>query len=66
MRILKALLLPLLLIVTLIGLDRAEAAGDLTRRPQSLPDLRLGSAKSDYALSQTEYHCKPARPTRSR
>lgn len=55
MRILKTLLLPLLLIASLIGLDRANAAGDLTRRSQALPDLVLGSEQSDYAMSQTEY-----------
>jgi Tfp pilus assembly protein PilX len=55
MRVLKALLLPLLLIVSLIGLDKVHAAGDLTRKTTALPDLLLGSEASDYALSQSEY-----------
>ena len=55
MHTLKALLLPLLLIVSLIGFDRAQAAGDLTRRTETLPDLRLGNEDSDYAMSQHEY-----------
>ncbi len=33
----------------------AQAAGDLTTRPQALPDLILGSESSDYSLSQSEY-----------
>jgi len=34
----------------------AHAAGDLTRRPQKLPDLVMGSEASDYSLSQSEYN----------
>lgn len=52
---LKALLLNLLLITSLIGFDRVFAAGDLTRRTQPLADLVLGSEASDYSMSQTEY-----------
>ncbi len=33
----------------------AQAAGDLTRRPQKLPDLVMGSDDSDYFMSQKEY-----------
>lgn len=33
----------------------AQAAGDLTRRTEPLPDLVLGHNDSDYAMSQTEY-----------
>jgi len=33
----------------------AQAAGDLTRRPQKLPDLVMGSDESDYFMSQKEY-----------
>ena len=55
MSICKTLLLPLLLIVSLIGFDRVQAEGDLTRRTETLPDLRLGDADSDYAMSQREY-----------
>jgi uncharacterized cupredoxin-like copper-binding protein len=32
-----------------------HAAGDLTTRPEALPDLVLGSEQSDYAMSQTVY-----------
>ncbi len=32
-----------------------EAKGDLTRKPQALPDLVLGSDISDYAMSQKSY-----------
>lgn len=31
------------------------AAGDLTSRPQELPDLVLGNDQSDYAMSHKEY-----------
>lgn len=55
MSICKTLLLPLLLIVSLIGFDRVQAEGDLTRRTETLPDLRLGNEDSDYAMSQREY-----------
>ena len=55
MRIFKALLLPLLLIISLLGVDQLHAAGDMTRRPVALPDLVLGSEESDYAMSQSEY-----------
>lgn len=33
----------------------AMAAGDLTSRPQELPDLVLGNDQSDYAMSHKEY-----------
>ncbi|WP_375738621.1 copper-binding protein [Pseudomonas boanensis] len=55
MRTVKHLFLPLLLILSLLGFDRVLAAGDLTRRTISLPDLVLGSEESDYSLSQQEY-----------
>lgn len=55
MHLLKTLLLPLLLILSLVGVDNLHAAGDLTRRTETLPDLRLGNADSDYAMSQREY-----------
>lgn len=55
MRIFKALLLPLLLIISLLGVDQLHAAGDMTRRPVALPDLVLGKDDSDYFMSQTEY-----------
>ncbi|MDH1283383.1 copper-binding protein [Pseudomonas chengduensis] len=55
MRIFKALMLPLLLIISLLGVDQLHAAGDMTRRPVALPDLVLGSEESDYSMSQTEY-----------
>ncbi|ERH47130.1 copper-binding protein [Ectopseudomonas chengduensis] len=55
MRIFKALLLPLLLIISLLGVDQLHAAGDMTRRPVALPDLVLGSEESDYSMSQNEY-----------
>ena len=33
----------------------ASAKGDLTRKPQALPDLVLGSDVTDYAMSQKSY-----------
>lgn len=51
----KTLLLNLLFIGSLIGFDQSHAAGDLTLRSQSLPDLKFGSEQSDYAVSQKEY-----------
>ncbi len=54
MRFSQTLLLPML-VIGLLGTGLANAAGDLTRRPQALPDLVLGSEESDYAMSQQEY-----------
>ncbi|MCQ4346249.1 copper-binding protein [Pseudomonas stutzeri] len=51
----RALALPAVLILSMLGFDGAQAAGDLTRRPEALPDLVMGSEDSDYSLSQTEY-----------
>ena len=51
----KALTLNLLLLGSLIGFDQVFAAGDLTLRTQSLPDLKFGSEETDYAVSQKEY-----------
>lgn len=51
----KTLLLNLLFIGSLVGFDQSQAAGDLTRRTQALPDLKFGSEQSDYAVSQKEY-----------
>jgi hypothetical protein len=51
----KALSLPLLMILGMIGFDSSHAAGDLTRRTEALPDLVMGSEESDYSLSQSEY-----------
>jgi len=55
MHIAKTLMLPLILIISMIGFDNLQAAGDLTRRGTALPDLLLGSEESDYSLSQKEY-----------
>lgn len=55
MRTFKALLLPLLLIASMLGVDSLQAEGDLTRRTETLPNLVLGSEASDYSLSQNEY-----------
>lgn len=52
---LRTLALPALLILGMIGYDPAQAAGDLTRRTEALPDLVLGSEENDYSLSRTEY-----------
>ena len=51
----KALTLNLLLLGSLIGFDQVFAAGDLTLRTQSLPNLEFGSEESDYAVSEKEY-----------
>lgn len=50
-----------LMIICLVGTDRILAAGDLTRRTISLPDLLLGNAESDYAMSQNEYQLETGR-----
>lgn len=55
MRTFKTLLLPLLLLVSLIGVDKLHAEGDLTRRGTALADLHLGTEASDYGMSQLEY-----------
>lgn len=50
---LKRALLPLMA-VSLVSFG-AQAAGDLTTRPQELPDLILGDDVSDYSMSQKRY-----------
>lgn len=55
MRVAKPFLLNILFIGSLIGFDQSHAAGDLTLRTQSLPDLAFGSEESDYAVSQKQY-----------
>ncbi|WP_210397424.1 copper-binding protein [Motiliproteus sediminis] len=39
----------------MIGSTVTLAAGDLTSRPQELPDLVLGNDQSDYAMSHKSY-----------
>ncbi len=59
MRLLKSRLTKSLMVAGVAGLmtvtSVAQAAGDLTRRPQKLPDLVMGSDDSDYYMSQKEY-----------
>jgi hypothetical protein len=54
----KSLLKKSCLAAALVGVTLAgplQAKGDLTIRPQALPDLVLGSEVSDYAMSQQSY-----------
>lgn len=55
MTIIKTFALSLILLSSLIGFDNIYAAGDLSRRPDKLPDLQLGSEDSDYSMSSKEY-----------
>lgn len=55
MHVTKHLLFLVLLLVSLAGLDKVMAAGDLTRKTQALPDLVMGSDDNDYFMSQHEY-----------
>lgn len=49
-------LTPVLVAALLTGAaGLASAKGDLTRKPQALPDLVLGSDVTDYAMSQKSY-----------
>ncbi len=41
-----------------------QAAGDLTTRPERLPDLVLGSEVTDYAMSQTRYEMETGKAYR--
>lgn len=41
-----------------------SAAGDLTRRPERLPDLVMGSETSDYSMTQTEYQLETGKSYR--
>ncbi|SEF96826.1 cupredoxin domain-containing protein [Marinobacterium lutimaris] len=50
---LKRAILPLMA-ASLVSVG-AQAAGDLTTRPQELPDLILGDDVSDYSMSQKRY-----------
>ncbi len=55
--------LPALSLATLLSVaaPSVQAEGDLTRRPQALPDLVMGSDASDYALSQVRYELETGR-----
>lgn len=55
MTTIKSLALSLILLSSLIGFDNIYAAGDLSRRPEKLPDLVLGSEASDYSMSNMAY-----------
>lgn len=44
-----------LMSTTLMTSVSVLAEGDLTTRPERLPDLVLGSEQSDYSMSQTRY-----------
>ncbi|MEH6650579.1 MAG: copper-binding protein [Motiliproteus sp.] len=49
-------LTPVLVAALLTGAaGLVNAKGDLTRKPQALPDLVLGSEVTDYAMSQKRY-----------
>ena len=52
MSFLKATTLAVVLVSGMIGLDRVQAAGDLTTKPQRLPDLVMGSEQSDYSFTE--------------
>lgn len=54
------------LVGTLLSLSAltAQAAGDLTTRPEALPDLVLGSEVTDYAMSQTRYELETGKAYR--
>ncbi|MFC3607386.1 copper-binding protein [Stutzerimonas tarimensis] len=64
MRTAKALILPVLLIISMLGFDKVSAAGDLTRRPVALPDLILGHEEMDYAMSRSEYQLETGKAYR--
>lgn len=55
MSFVKATTLAAVLLSGMIGLDRAQAAGDLTTKPERLPDLVMGSEQSDYSFSEKIY-----------
>lgn len=55
MSFLKATTLAVVLVSGMIGLDRVQAAGDLTTKPQRLPDLVMGSEQSDYSFTEKSY-----------
>ncbi|AQZ96297.1 copper-binding protein [Halopseudomonas phragmitis] len=44
-----------ILSASLLLANSALAAGDLTRRPVTLPDLVLGNEESDFAMTHKEY-----------
>lgn len=50
----KTLMATALATVTLLSAP-VQAEGDLTRRPQALPDLVMGSDDSDYYMSEKSY-----------
>lgn len=55
MSFLKATTLAVVLVGGMAGLDRVQAAGDLTTKPERLPDLVMGSEQSDYSFSEKNY-----------
>lgn len=64
-RLTPAFLAPLLLSASLLTTPTAIfAAGDLSNRPEALPDLILGSEQSDYAMSNQTYHLETGKAYR--
>ncbi|MBP0049894.1 copper-binding protein [Marinobacterium sp. AK62] len=51
----RSLALATLMFSSLMAAPAAMAEGDLTTRPERLPDLVLGSEQSDYSMSVNRY-----------
>ena len=51
-------------IASMMFSSRLLAEGDLTRKPERLPDLVMGNDESDYSLSQKEYELETGKAYR--
>ncbi|GAA0785307.1 copper-binding protein [Marinobacterium sediminicola] len=60
----RTLSLALALSAGAVASTPALAEGDLTTRPERLPDLVLGSEVTDYAMSQTRYEMETGKAYR--
>lgn len=60
----RTLTLALTLAAASVTTLSAHAEGDLTTRPERLPDLVLGSEVTDYAMSQTRYEMETGKAYR--
>ncbi|GAA0686216.1 hypothetical protein GCM10009104_10030 [Marinobacterium maritimum] len=60
----RTLTLALTLASAALSTTTVQAEGDLTTRPERLPDLVLGSEVTDYAMSQTRYEMETGKAYR--
>ena len=64
MSFLKATTLAVVLVSGMVGINTAQAAGNLTTKPERLANLVMGSEQSDYSFSEKKYELETGRSYR--